>query len=55
MLQGEKCVIWNYDVFGFEGGRTRQLCDTLAEKRNFFHDFVFMKFVTMIFSLQATW
>ncbi len=39
MLQGEKCVIWNYDVFGFEGGRTRQLCDTLAEKGNFFSPF----------------
>ena len=29
--QGSKCIIWNYDVFGFKGGRTRQMCDFLAE------------------------
>ena len=28
--EGEKCVIWNYDIFGFNGGRTRQHCDLLA-------------------------
>ena len=28
---GSKCIIWNYDVFGFNGGRTRQMCDFLAE------------------------
>lgn len=27
---GEKCVIWNYDIFGFDGGRTRQCVDLLA-------------------------
>lgn len=27
---GEKCVIWNYDIFGFDGGRTKQTCDVLA-------------------------
>ena len=27
-----KCVIWNYDIFGFNGGRTRQLCDVLGEQ-----------------------
>lgn len=27
---GEKCVIWNYDIFGFDGGRTRQNVDLLA-------------------------
>jgi len=26
-----KCIIWCYDVFGFKGGRTRQMCDFLAE------------------------
>lgn len=26
-----KCIIWNYDIFGFDGGRTRQLCDLIAE------------------------
>jgi len=25
-----KCILWNYDIFGFEGGRTRQLCDLFA-------------------------
>jgi len=29
---GPRCVIWNYDVYGFDGGRTRQFCDQLAEK-----------------------
>lgn len=28
----EKCVIWNYDIFGFDGGRTKQLADLLAEE-----------------------
>ena len=27
-----KCIVWNYDVFGFNGGRTRKLCDSLADK-----------------------
>jgi len=29
--KGERCVIWNYDIFGFNSGRTRQLADLLAE------------------------
>lgn len=29
---GEKCVIWNYDIFGFDGGRTRQNVDLLASQ-----------------------
>jgi len=28
---GPKCIIWCYDIYGFEGGRTRQLCDMLAD------------------------
>merc|ERR1712154_87017 len=28
---GPKCTIWCYDIYGFEGGRTRQLCDMLAD------------------------
>lgn len=27
-----RCIIWNYDIFGFKGGRTRQLCDILGEQ-----------------------
>ncbi|XP_059096384.1 carboxymethylenebutenolidase homolog [Tigriopus californicus] len=27
-----KCIIWNYDIFGFDSGRTRQLADLLASK-----------------------
>ena len=27
---GPKCVIWNYDIFGFDGGRTRQMADYVA-------------------------
>ena len=30
---GGKCIIWNYDIFGFAtGGRTKQLADLLAEE-----------------------
>jgi len=27
---GRPCVIWNYDIRGFNGGRTRERCDELA-------------------------
>ena len=29
--ESDKCIIWNYDVFGFDGGRTRQMADFVAE------------------------
>ena len=29
--EGGKCVIWNYDIFGFNGGRTRMLCGIIAQ------------------------
>jgi len=29
---GSKCIIWNYDIFGFDAGRSRQLCDYFAEQ-----------------------
>ena len=29
--QGPKCIIWNYDIFGFDGGRSRQTCDLVAD------------------------
>merc|ERR1712079_882093 len=28
---GSKCIIWNYDIFGFDSGRTRQTADLFAE------------------------
>jgi len=28
---GGKCVIWNYDIFGFNGGRSKMLCDIIAQ------------------------
>ena len=28
---GPKCLIWNYDIFGFDSGRTRQTADLFAE------------------------
>jgi len=31
VAEGGKCVIWNYDIFGFNGGRTKMLCDIIAE------------------------
>lgn len=27
-----KAIVWNYDIFGFARGRTRQLCDLLASR-----------------------
>jgi len=30
-----KCIIWNYDIFGFDAGRTRQLCDLFASEGYF--------------------
>ena len=27
-----KCIIWNYDIFGFNAGRTNQLADLMADK-----------------------
>ena len=32
--ESEKCIIWNYDVFGFDGGRTRQMADFIADHGN---------------------
>ena len=29
--EGSKCLIWNYDIFGFDSGRTRQTADLFAE------------------------
>ena len=29
--QSTKCIIWNYDVFGLDGGRTKQMADFLAD------------------------
>jgi len=29
---GGKCVVWNYDIFGFDGGRTRQMADYVASQ-----------------------
>ena len=27
-----KCIIWNYDIYGFEGGRTRKMADFVASQ-----------------------
>jgi dienelactone hydrolase len=27
-----KCIIWNYDIFGFNSGRSRQLCDLFSKQ-----------------------
>eukprot|EP00493_Phyllostaurus_siculus_P023614 UN23950 len=27
-----KCILWNYDIFGFDGGRTRMFCDIMADE-----------------------
>lgn len=29
--EGGKCVIWNYDIFGFNGGRSKMLCEIIAQ------------------------
>jgi len=33
--EGAKCIVWNYDIFGFDSGRTRQLCDYFADQGYF--------------------
>ncbi len=33
--QSHKCIIWNYDVFGFDGGRTKQMADFVADHGEF--------------------
>lgn len=30
-----KCIIWNYDIFGFDSGRSRQMCDLFAAEGYF--------------------
>ena len=30
--KSEKCVIWNYHIYGFTDGRQRQLADIIASK-----------------------
>ena len=27
-----RCIVWNYDIFGFNGGRTREIADLIASK-----------------------
>ena len=34
--QSDKCIIWNYDIFGFDGGRTRQMADFVADQGEIF-------------------
>ena len=29
--EGPNAIIWNYDVYGFDAGRTRQYCDFFAQ------------------------
>merc|ERR1712133_180732 len=29
--QGHNCILWNYDIHGFDGGRTKEICDLVAE------------------------
>jgi len=29
---GERGIVWNYDIMGFDAGRTRQLCDYFADQ-----------------------
>merc|ERR1712002_104797 len=29
--EGSNCVVWNYDIFGFNAGRTKEICDLLAD------------------------
>jgi len=29
--EGPNCILWNYDIHGFDGGRTKEICDLVAE------------------------
>ena len=33
--KGEKCIIWNYDIFGLNSGRTKQTADLFSEWSSF--------------------
>ena len=37
--KSEKCIIWNYDVFGFDGGRTKQMADFVADHGKLCHSY----------------
>ena len=30
--ESSKCIVWNYHIMGFNGGRARQLVDMIASK-----------------------
>ena len=30
--KGSKAIIWNYDIYGFDSGLTRQFCDRFARE-----------------------
>lgn len=34
--KSEKCLLWNYHIFGFNDGRGKQLCDMFADQGNRF-------------------
>ena len=29
---GSRCIVWNYGIIGFNGGRTREIADLMASK-----------------------
>ena len=31
---GSRCIVWNYDIFGFNEGRTREIVDLIADNGN---------------------
>ena len=51
-----KCVIWNYDWFGFDSGRTRQMCDFIAAHGNIITlGSKYQKNLLLIFLFQDIW
>ena len=53
---GSRCIVWNYDIFGFNGGRTREIADLMASKGVHlpFHDLFCLIGTTALFHDHVT-
>ena len=53
---GSRCIVWNYGIIGFNGGRTREIADLMASKGVHlpFHDLVCLIDTTALFHDHIT-
>jgi len=61
---GTRCIVWNYDIAGFDGSRSRQLCDYFSAQGftvimpDYFRGYVFIPGVSdpaVFFSTTSNW